>query len=150
MSSRLDYCNSLLYGIPKQELARLQRLQNSAARLVTRSSRREHITPLLHKLHWLSVDKRITFKLALLTYNALHDIGPSYLCELLTVYRPTRTLRSSDQSLLVEPPFRTICYGQKAFVNAAPRIWNSLPVHIRECTTKDTFKSNLKTYLFSL
>jgi hypothetical protein len=150
ISSRLDYCNSLLCGTSKQQLARLQRLQNTAARLVTCSKRNEHITPILRRLHWLPVEKRITFKVALLTYKSMNNQGPHYISELLSEYRPARSLRSADKLLLVEPHFRTATYGQHAFANIAQRVWNSLPLQLRECATVDSFKKKLKTYLFTL
>ena len=82
--SRIDYCNSILYGLPTVEHEKLQRVQNIAARLITGSSRRDHITPVLKNLHWLPVKLRITFKILLLTYKILNGQSPSYLTSLIS------------------------------------------------------------------
>ena len=74
VTSRLDYYNSLLYGLPDCRLLKLQRVQNAAARLVFRAPKLCHITPLLKSLHWLNIKRRIEFKLLLITYKAMH--GP--------------------------------------------------------------------------
>jgi len=68
----LDYCNSVLYGVTDNLLLRLQSVQNAAARLITRTDRREHISPVLQKLHWLPVRQRVDFKLATLMFKLLH------------------------------------------------------------------------------
>ena len=148
VTSRLDYCNSLLTGMSSSDIARLQRLQNSAARLVTLSRKHEHITPVLHSLHWLPVNKRISFKVLLLTYKSLHGQAPAYISELLQVYRPTHQLRSSSHELLMIPSSHTQFYGTRAFSVAAPKLWNLLPKNIRDSPTIETFKSRLKTHLF--
>ena len=99
--SRIDYCNSILYGLPMIELEKLQRVQNIAARLITElSSRRDHITPVLKNLHWLPVRSRITFKILLLTYKILNGHSPRYLTSLISFYKPARSLRSSDHLVL--------------------------------------------------
>ena len=118
VSSKLDYCNSLYYGLPSSSLSRLQSVQNSLARLVVPSVRRtDHITPILKRLHWLPIEQRIKFKIAVLTFNTLSHKQPTYLSQLLVPYQPTRNLRSSDQHLLVVPninptlaedPFRSL------------------------------------------
>ena len=148
VSSRLDYCNSLLYGIPDNKLCRLQRIQNIAARITSRCSKSCHITPVLKDLHWLPVKQRIIFKILLLTYRALHGNAPAYLSELLTPYTQERALRSSTQSLLAVPKTRLKSYGDRSFASAAPREWNSLPVDIRQSPSLQSFKTSLKTYLF--
>jgi hypothetical protein len=129
-------------------LRKLQLVQNSAARLVTYTSRFEHITPVLRELHWLPVEKRVIFKVLLLTYKALNGMGPIYLTELLQPVRPSRTLRSSARSLQLVVPRTKHSWGDRAFVNAAPKLWNSLPESIKNAGTLTAFKQQLKTFLF--
>lgn len=152
VTSRLDYCNSLFYGLPARDLGRLQLVQNAAARLVTKIKRydHQHITPVLRDLHWLPIRDRVVFKVSLLTYKALNNQGPTYISELLLPYTPPRLLRSASLALL-EPPknTNTSFYGHRAFAAAAPDIWNKLPVDIRTAPSVTVFKSRLKTYLFN-
>ena len=99
VGSRLDYCNSLLYGTSVDNLSRLQRVQNTLARVVTKSGWRAHSLPILERLHWLPVEHRIRFKIATLTFRALHQNNPPYLHDLISRYTPARTLRSTDKYL---------------------------------------------------
>jgi hypothetical protein len=148
ITSRLDCNNSLLCGLPKVQLTRLQRVQNSAARLISRTPKRQHISPVLERLHWLPVSERIDYKVLTLTYKSLKGLAPGYLAELLQERRPTRNTRSSSQLLLTEPRSRTVTYGDRAFSRAAPRLWNNLPQSLREATSLNSFKTMLKTFLF--
>ena len=95
VKSRLDYCNSLLHGLPVNRLAKMQRLQNACARLIARTSRRSHITPFLKELYQLPVRRRIQYKILSHTFRAVHQT-PEYLSGLLSIYRPTGSLRSES------------------------------------------------------
>ena len=149
VSSRLDYCNSVMYGVPSRYLSKLQLVQNSAARVVTCIKRQEHISPILYSLHWLPISFRIQFKILLLTFKALHGLAPSYLSELIVPYVSSREgLRSSNKNLLKIPKSKLVSCGDKSFTVAAPKLWNSLPLELRSMSSVTAFKSNLKTYLF--
>ena len=149
ISSRLDFCNSILFGIPKRQQNRLQSLQNSSARLLTFTPRMSSITPVLHSLHWLPVKKRIHFKLMLLVHRAVHEMSPQYIKDMIHPYNPTRTLRSGSDNLLQIPRTRH-SWGDRSFSHAAAKLWNQLPSYLR-CTKKHTtFKEHLKTHLFNM
>ena len=148
ISSKLDYCNVLLTGLQQSQINRLQHVQNAAARLLTATSRCEHVTPVLRSLHWLPVSARIDFKILLLVFKVLNGLGPLYLSELLRPYIPTRNLRSSKKKLLIVPKCNLKRYGCRAFSHRAPTLWNALPDDIRQVELLETFKSKLKTHLF--
>jgi hypothetical protein len=148
VSSKLDFCNSLYYNLPQSSIHRLQLIQNSLARVVCPSvKRRDHITPTLRDLHWLPINLRITYKIALITHKTLHYNSPSYLKSLITRYCPTRCLRSSDKHLLAVPSLKSNA-GRRSFSFAAPSIWNSLPVSLRSETRIHSFRAALKKHLF--
>ena len=165
VTSKLDSLNGLLHGLPACQLAKLQCVQNTAARIVSRVHRQCHITPVLHTLHWLTIKYCVQFKMLVLTYKAMHNEGPSYIKDMLVHHYPRRTLRSESKLLLDVPMSRTHLGtepslwlphieeqpptpGDRAFSVAAPTLWDNIPLGIRQAPSTDAFKRLLKTYLF--
>ena len=150
VTTKLEYCNHLYFGLPKYQVNKMQRVQNTAARLVTRSSKHDHVTPLLQQLHWLPVSYRIVFKILLLVYKARHGLCPGYVSELLQERKSSPALRSSSPGLLATPTSRTKTNGERTFSVSSPKLWNGLPNHFRNVGTLPLFKKNLKTFLFCI
>jgi hypothetical protein len=89
--SRLDFCNSMYFGLPKSQIKRHQKVMNCAARVVFKARKREHITPYLQELHWLPIEERIEFKMLTITQRCVYKTAPSYLNDLVSIYKPTRS-----------------------------------------------------------
>ena len=149
ITSRLDYCNAIFTLLSSSDVKRLQRLQNSAARLVFAVGRKVDASSLLEKLHWLPVKKRIIFfKVLLYVYKALNNSAPSYLSQCFTLYHPSRQLRSSEDKTLLCIPRELTAIGRKNFNITAAYAWNELPKNIRLAPSTAAFKRLLKTHLF--
>ena len=146
ITSRLDNGNALLYGITESQLKKLQQVQNAAARMLTRTKKFDHISPVLQRLHWLPISFRITFKILLLTWKALHDMAPAYISELIKFHNPSPQLRSGHKNLLSVP--RTFSsHGDRAFHACAPKLWNSLPVRSSSLYLTGYFQKDSKDSL---
>ena len=151
VSLHLDNCNALLFGLPKYQLDRLQKVQNAAARVTFLIAKFDYITPALIDLHWLPVTFRVQLILLLFIYKSLHNQSPSYITDLLSV-KPAANyaLRSSAKSLLFVPKVNCSTLGDRAFAHAAPVLWNSLPLTIRTSSSLAIFKKHFKTFLFKI
>ena len=149
VSSRFDYCNSLLSGIAETDLTKLQRVLNRLARVVTKSPPFTRSVPLLRSLHWLPVRYGVHFKICLLTCKALQEEQLVYLGSLIAISLPSRSLRSNRGITLSIPRIKTNT-GVMTFSSCAPSLWDNLPLSVRSATSVATFRRRLKTYLFDL
>ena len=135
VGSRLDFCNSLLAGTSVSNLARLQRVQNTLARVDAQKPRFCHITPVFSDLHWLPVRRINRFKIATVTYRVLQFQQPSYLASLIPRYVPAQALRSSSSLSICVPTRKTTMAASKSFLSVASGIWNALPNHLSSAPT---------------
>ena len=152
VTSRLDYCNTILYGVSDRVLHKLQLVQNAAARLIVKNNHYDHITPVLRdQLHWLPIRQRIIYKIAVYVYRYFHGNLPSYLSEMLAPLSATsgrtglRSVSHSDLKLINT----NLRIGQRSFRFSGAYVWNSLPQHLRDpLLSPNAFKCRLKTHLF--
>ena len=135
--ARIDNCNALYTGLSKHNISRLQKLQNSCARVIYGARRRDHVSGLIKDLHWLPVRLRIIFKVLCLIFKCLQSTAPSYLSDTLPENRFVRIPRTKSS------------YGDHAFCRFGPIYWNALPDRLINCVTINNFKAQLKHYLFS-
>ena len=149
MQSRLDYANALYAGMSSTNFDKVQRVQNTLARVVTLTAKGDHITPTLECLHWLPIRYRVDYKLARLTYK-IHLFGQRpHLRSQLVDYTPVRSLRSLDKNLLVVPRTKLAC-ASRAFSVAVLQLWNSLPFEVRDAETLTTVSKRLNAHLYRL
>ena len=148
ITSRLDYCNAAFAGVANEQIARIQKIQNNAAWLILKKSKRDHVTPLLKELHWLPVKYCIRYKLTTLTFRHFDGTLLPCLSSSLCTYQPSRSLHSSTESLLKIPKTNLKTFSERSFGYIAPTVWYSLPADLRASPSLPTFKVNLKTHFF--
>ena len=152
ITPRLDYCNSVLAGLPQVALEPLQCVQNAAARLILDLNMWDHVTPGLRQLHWLSVRWRIQYKLCTIMHSVHAGRCPAYMTDCVRSVADSSSrsgLRSAKSSSFVTPQLRTK-FGERAFSFAGPAAWNSLPAEMRDTDDPTTFRKKLKTHFFNL
>ena len=145
ISSRLDYCNSLIYGVSKYNAVKLQKIQNALCRIVFRLDRTCHVTPFLQKIHWLPITYCILFKYNLITFKAIKFSQPIYLSSLIKTHCLTHRNHLSLSSVSHKKAI-----GRGGFAMASTTEWNRLPQSVRSQQTVTGLLSQLKTYLFRL
>ena len=139
--SHIDYCNSLYYGISSNLIAKLQRVQNSAARLVSKNKiSNDSLDDVFLDLHWLRVKFRSIYKILSIVHNCLHKNAPTETIAMLQYAYSGRTMNLRETRCLNK-------YGVRAFSHVGPKLWNLLPMHIREESDTDEFKKALKSFL---
>ena len=150
VTSRIDYCNSLLVGTAKYNLNKLQKLQNMSCRVIKCLKKYDHISEQLAELHWLRIPERVDFKLACFAFKCVHEEAPSYLQDCLPPVKVhnERNLRSKTQRKLDINFCKSAFVKNSSFTFQAPRIWNSLPNNLRLENDFINFKTGLKTHLF--
>ncbi len=146
VTSRLDYCNALLYRLPNCLLNKLWCVQKSSARLITMNRKYDHISPVMDDFHWLPIWERINYKVLLLTYKSLNGLAPHYLSDLIE-HRPECSTRRDNKNLLVNPQVWTFTFGGRIFKKVAPDLWNNIPDSLHLSTSVKQFKRGLKTFL---
>ena len=146
VTTRLDYLNSLLYGMPDYIIKRLQRLLNAAARIITNLGKYYHIADAMKKLHWLPIESRIQYKVLVLMHACVHNIAPPYLSSLLTSYVPSREMRSSGKLILHQPIPNMVTYGKRSFAYGGPRLWNEYKIAYNSLTRD--FQTGIKTHTY--
>ena len=149
--SRIDYCNSLYHNLPQYHLKKLQILMHKAARLIHHVPFGEHMSPFLIQLHWLPVKARICYKICCLVQKAIHHGYPTYLRTKLKqlTYNEGANTRNSGDPFRLEQPYARGSSGARSFSYAAPRIFNKLPLDLRQIGNTASFKKRLKTFFFS-
>ena len=146
VTSSLYYCNSLLYGISDHQLLRIQKIQNTAARLILQMDGWSSARVMLNELHWLPRRKRISFKVLLVLYKAMHGLTPDYITVLATPYVALRHLRSANDNLLVVQKTQ-LHYGDITFTVASANMWNKLPAVIKPSGNVNIFKKK-KSFIY--
>ena len=148
VTTMLDYCNSVLAGLPQLTIDPLQRVHNAAAELVAGTGTRDHITPVLQSLHWLPIRFRIIYKLCVLKLLVRVGRSPACLSDMMTsdADLPDHERLRSSSSFQYELPRLKLKFGERSFSFSGPNAWNYLPFNLQELTNTDTFKKLLKTH----
>ena len=152
VTSRLDFCNTLFYNLPGSTIDRIQVVQNSCAKFLTRTKRFDSASEQLKKLHWLPIKFRIKYKLMMMAHKVIHPNNmaiPKYISKKIKLKEHTRITRSANAPLINKswiPKLKTV--GASAYVFSVPTIWNKLPSHVRLIESFTAFKTALKTHYF--
>ena len=144
--SIINYCLRVWGMTTKEQIERVQKLQNFAARVAHGEVRKyDHITPIIKELGWLKIENKIMYDMCIFTYRVCNNLLPEWLFSFPAVQElNTRTTRQSSK--LFVPRTRTDM-GGKAITVKGPRIWNTVPASIQSQPTLKAFKNKLKSYL---
>ena len=142
ISSKIDYCNSVYYGINKNIISALQKVQNAAVRMIFKLKRRTSVSEYYKKLHWLKIEQRIYYKIILMVFKCANGIAPVQLTEKIIKFKNIDTLTLNCMQCNSKS-------GRRSFSYIGPRLWNEVPIEIRKLSDLESFKSGLKTLLYN-
>ena len=129
----------------------MQKVQNTAARMVLNKHQSYSATECLKQLHWLPIKSRIEYKVLTMVFTCKHGMAPKYLQDLLEAKEHCRQgLKSNNKQLLKVPTAARKTFADRSFSVKGPRLWNNLPGNIQTITSYTTFKKQLKTLLFNI
>jgi len=153
VTSRIDYCNSVIHRVSATNVQPLQNLLNAAARIILGKRKFGHITTdVRDRLHWLPVQQRFEYKVCVLVYKCLHQAAPTFLTELCSPVSESANrghLRSAARGDLAVPRSIITRCGQRCFAVSGPILWKSLPLSVHDPSLTPTqFCARLKTVLF--
>ena len=153
VTSRLDFCNTLFYNLPGSTIDRIQVVQNSCAKFLTRTKRFDSASEQLKKLHWLPIKFRIKYKLMMMAHKVIHPNNmaiPKYISKKIKLKEHTRITRSANAPLInkpwILPKLKTV--GERAYDFSVPTIWMSCQLNVRLIDSFTAFKTALKTHYF--
>ena len=147
--THLDYSNSVLCGLPKKSIMRLQRIQNWAAKVVLQRDKFSSSAEALIILHWLPVKERIDYKILCIIFKCLNNLAPLCLSSRIKRKSFVRETRASKTGITLHVPHcKKSTFAARAFSVYGPDLWNTLPVNVQESPSLETFKRSLKTELF--
>ena len=145
--SRLDYCNSQYIGSMQKDLQKLQQIQNRASRIIYLKRKYNSVTPCLMDLHWLRIQERVVYKVAVLMFHCIiDDTVLVYLKDPVHNCRTSRSMRSFKWKNLSITQYKLSQVQNSSFAPVGPRIWNDLPLYIKAASSLTVFKKLLKTY----
>ena len=147
ITSKLDYCNAILYGLLESTLKHFTRVQNLSACFISQHGEYEHITQVLKQLHWLPVYQRICYKVLILTFKSLNGQAPTYL-EGLMKRRPMKRTRVDGNIDLVIPAIKHKSFGGRSVGYGGPKLWNTLLKELKTCTNINAFKKFLEAFFY--
>ena len=146
--SKMVYCSSVWSNTSASNVKKVQSIQNFACKIITKSRKYDHVTPLLRELNWLPVDKLLYFRDASLTYKCVNNLAPDYLCNKLIKRSSIHDRRTRTHDSLQIPLFKTAA-GQRSFTYRAVHIWNNLDKNLKDCSSLKIFKAALKKHLLA-
>ena len=146
--SKMVYCSSVWSNTSASNVKKVQSIQNFACKIITKSRKYDHVTPLLRELNWLPVDKLLYFRDASLTYKCVNNLAPDYLCNKLIKRSSIHDRRTRTHDSLQIPVFKTAA-GQRSFAYRAVHIWNNLDKNLKDCSSLKILKVALKKHLLA-